>query len=450
MSKNDAGDSSRTRILIVHAEPSVATAMGAPLVRGGYHVLQAGRVAEALSVLERGEVDLLIGGTRLPDGDGVALLQQVAARWPDTTRMLLIDTTDPVLSETAVERAEASCWLHAPCHDGELRLAVKQALHRRFVDFEHRRLTAIVQRQQQDLEKTEAALRARGSASSDELRQTVSFLEAAQEELHKSYASVIKMCANLVGLRDAAMASYSRVVAEQAHALALRLGMDASAARDVMYAGLLHHIGKLGLPDPLLNKPFESLTPAEHVEVNRYPVAGASLLIAIPPLQGAARIIRAQNECFDGQGQPDGQAGEQIPLGARVLAVVKGYHAVQRGGFDGRRHTAVQAVDFLRRNRGRRYDPAVVDAFLEVLDRLRQHLIAEPVLCVASADLKPGMVLARDVVTDSGAALLTKDHVLDGNLIDHIRQVERTSGEGLTIFVWGRRSGSGADTPHRH
>jgi response regulator RpfG family c-di-GMP phosphodiesterase len=390
---------------------------------------------------------MLIGSTRLPDGDGAAFLQQAAARWPDTARLLLIEATDPILIEAAIERAGASYWLHAPSREGELRLAVKQALHQRFAEFERRRLTALVQRQQQDLDKAETRLHTRGTASSDELRQTISFLEATQEELHKSYASVIKLCANLVGLRDPAMAAYSRVVAEQAHALALRLGMDESAARDVLYAGLLHHIGKLGLPDQLLSKPFEALTPTEHVEMNRYPVVGASLLIAIQPLQGAARIIRAQNECFDGHGQPDGQAGEQIPLGARVLAVVKAYHAVQRGSFDGRHHTAVQAVDFLRKNRGRRYDPAVVDAFLDVLDSLRRHLIAEPVLCVTSSDLRPGMILARDVVTDSGAALLTKDHVLDDDLISRIRQAERTSGEGLTIFVWGRRSGSGTDTP---
>lgn len=447
MTASPTESASPPTILIVDGGQPLLAAASALLGRAGYRVHGVRGGGEALRALAAGPVDLVLCGLELPDGDGAALLQQVTARWPEVARVLLIGDATAGARESAIVRAEPSCWLQLPWQDGELRVAVKQGLQRRFLELERRRLTLRLEQLGHELEARAGRTDTRVAAATEELRQTVGFLEATQQALHKSYAAMVKMCSDLVGLRDPGMASYSRVIAEQAHALALRFGMDAHAARDVTFAALLHHIGKLGLPDRLLNKPFELLTSAEHVEMNRYPAIGAALLTGLEPLQAAAAYIRAQNECFDGRGQPEGLAREQIPLGARILSVVKGYHAVQRGAFDGRRHSVAEAVEFLRKNRGRRYDPAIVDAYLEVLDGFRRHLVEEPVLCVGCEELRPGMVLARDVVTDSGASLLTKDHVLDAEVIGRIRKVEQTTGERLTVFVWGRTPAAGTAPP---
>ncbi len=255
---------------------------------------------------------------------------------------------------------------------------------------------------------------------------------------HAAFAATIKLCANLIGLRDPTQASLARGVAGHARELALKLGMDSASAQDVMFSGLLHHMGKLALSDALLQKPFDRLTPEERVEVNRHAVIGAKLLAGIEPLQAAALYIRHQNECYDGHGKPDRLAGEGIPLGARILSVVKGYHAYQRGSVDGYRHTPEQAAEFLRRNRGSRYDPAIVEAFLDVVHMSTKRVLTDPVLCVTTTDLVAGMVLARDVLSDEGALLLAKDYILDAGLIKLLHGVEQTGNEQLTIFVWNR------------
>ena len=261
---------------------------------------------------------------------------------------------------------------------------------------------------------------------------------AAEDSGHRAYAETLKLCVNLVGLRDASLTSLARMVAGHARELALRLGMDSASAQDIMFAGLLHHMGKLALPDALLKKPFQQLTPEERVETGRYPGIGARLLASIEPLQAAALYIRHQNECFDGRGQPDRLIGEAIPFGARILSVAKGFHAFQRGTVDGYRHTPEQAAEFLRHNRRSRYDPAIVDAFLDVVQMSTRRLLDEPVLCLSTADLAPGMVLARDVLSDEGALLLAKDYILDAGLIKLLHGVEHTGNEQLTIFVWNR------------
>ena len=130
--------------------------------------------------------------------------------------------------------------------------------------------------------------------------------------------------------------------------------------------------------------------------------------------------------------------GRFIPFGARILSVAKGYHAFQRGTVDGYRHTPEQAAEFLRHNRRSRYDPIIVDAFLDVVQMSTRRLLDEPVLCLSTADLAPGMVLARDVLSDEGALLLAKDYILDASLIKLLHGVEHTGNEQLTIFVWNR------------
>lgn len=255
---------------------------------------------------------------------------------------------------------------------------------------------------------------------------------------HVAFGATIKLCANLIGLRDPSQAGLARQVAGHARELALKLGMDLAWAQDVMFSGLLHHMGKLALSDVLLQKPFDRLTPEERVEVNRHAVIGAKLLAGIEPLQAAALYIRHQNECYDGHGRPDGLAGEAIPLGARILSVVKGYHAYQRGSVDGYRHTPEQAAEFLHRHRRSRYDPVIVEAFLDVVQMSTKRVLTDPVLCVTTTDLVPGMVLARDVLSDEGALLLAKDYILDAGLIKLLHGVEQTGNEQLTIFVWNR------------
>lgn len=279
-----------------------------------------------------------------------------------------------------------------------------------------------------------------GHAPSDDL---------SADGLRSAFAATLRLCANLIGLRDASQESLARAVAGAARELALKLGMDSASAQDVMFAGLLHHMGKLALPDALLKKPYERLTPEERVETSRYPVIGARLLAGIEPLQAAALYIRHQNECFDGRGQPDHLATEAIPLGARILSVVKGYHAFQRGGVDGYRHTPEQAADFLQRNRRGRYDPVIVDAFLDVVQMSTRRLLDEPVRCVTTTDLVPGMVLARDVLTDEGALLLAKEYILDAGLIKLLHTVEHTGNERLTIFVCSRLAPGNAETTDR-
>lgn len=129
-------------------------------------------------------------------------------------------------------------------------------------------------------------------------------------------------------------------------------------------------------------------------------------------LQPAARIVRHQSEWFNGQGYPDALKGEDIPLGARILAVVDNY---ERGS---------QLGD-LQQGAGRRFDPEVLASFTRYLDALRAASEGSEEVRLAPAQLRQGLVLARDLYTGRGLLLATAGKVMDAATLDKIRNFDR-------------------------
>jgi HD-GYP domain-containing protein (c-di-GMP phosphodiesterase class II) len=138
--------------------------------------------------------------------------------------------------------------------------------------------------------------------------------------------------------------------------------------------GLLHDIGKLALPDRILDKPGP-LDAAERAVVQEHSAIGERILRAVPGLASVADAVRASHERFDGDGYPDGLAGEDIPLGARIVAVCDAFDAMLSHRPWRPAMTTDAALAELRRGAGSQFDAAVVDAFDAVIDE-RSRLFA--------------------------------------------------------------------------
>lgn len=422
-------------ILIVDDEMNILAALHRVLRPQGHRILTATGGNEGLAVLGQTKVDLVISDMRMPGMDGAEFLERVAAAWPETVRLLLTGHADHASTVAAINRGHIYRHISKPWEDQDLVLSVQRALELRLAERERRRLETLTQQQNEELESLNAGLEGRVAARTEELRQTVDFLELAHADLKKTYAASVRTLANLLEMREGARAGHARHVAEHAHLLASKLGMSETQTQDVLFAGLLHDIGKIGLPDSLLAKPFETLAQDERTLVMTHPVLGAAALVALEPLAAATILIRSHHERYDGLGYPDGLKGQTIPLGARILAVANDYDALQRGTVVGTPLTPRAARDFLVQNRGKRYDPVVVDAFIALLGARHEELVTQPVLCVGTADLVNDMVLARDLVTDDGVLLLAKDYLMDDALIARLRDLEQAMNTELTVFV---------------
>jgi response regulator RpfG family c-di-GMP phosphodiesterase len=185
----------------------------------------------------------------------------------------------------------------------------------------------------------------------------------------------------------------------------------------------------------LLVKPFFSLSERERIEVAKHPLKGQIALMALEQLHGAAQLIRSHHERFDGLGYPDMLAGPAIPLGARILALANDYDAAQIGTLLPKQLTQNEAVAFIQKWRGTRYDPAVVDAFMYVLGRGDELVKPKQEVALNSRHIKTGMVISRDIVANNGDLLLPKGCILNEHLIEQLQSFERMGGNILSIHI---------------
>jgi two-component system, cell cycle response regulator len=152
-----------------------------------------------------------------------------------------------------------------------------------------------------------------------------------------------------------------------AAAVAERLGLGRAACEDVRTAAMLHDVGKLAIPDSIVVKPGP-LDDDEWSFVYRHPTIGQRILATTPGLAGAAALVRASHERPDGKGYPDGLAGEEIPLGARIVAVFDAYRAMTSRRPYRPAMPPAKAAEELRQGAGTQFDAAVVTAFLAALE----------------------------------------------------------------------------------
>jgi putative nucleotidyltransferase with HDIG domain len=419
------------RVLFVDDEPSILNAMKR-LFRGkDIEILTAGSGKEGLALLEQAPVDLVISDMRMPEMDGAQFLEEVFLRWQDTKRILLTGYSEATSTIAAINRGKIWCYIAKPWNDEDLLVTVQQALAHRRLMRQNVRLAELTRRQNEELRELNAGLE-------QKVAERTSELQAANAELRQSFLSTVQVFSNLIEQREGRLAGHSRRVADLARHLAERLGLDEAEQRNVLLAGLLHDIGKVGMPDRLLERPFNALSASEKQEVMRHPVKGQQLLAGIPQLGEVRHIIRHHHECMDGSGYPDQLGGLMIPMGARILAVANDFEELQSGVLALQQHSVTEALEYIVKQRGKRYDPPVVDALTAI--HTESATRAGPGISVTPLELKPGMVLMRDLLHADGSVLLPRGRVVDAAAAAQLLRLQETGAQTILIHV---RHGAG-------
>jgi putative nucleotidyltransferase with HDIG domain len=172
--------------------------------------------------------------------------------------------------------------------------------------------------------------------------------------------------ARAVDARMATPIEHSTIVARYAAGIAQQLGWSGADLAHLRIAAMLHDIGKVVLPDRILQKP-ESLNDLEFEEVKRHPEEGAELINRVEGMGNIAEWVRHSHEHYDGSGYPDGLVGETIPLASRILLVADAYDAITSDRPYRVAQSQAAALDELRRHAGRQFDPHCVDALEKFL-----------------------------------------------------------------------------------
>jgi HD-GYP domain-containing protein (c-di-GMP phosphodiesterase class II) len=164
--------------------------------------------------------------------------------------------------------------------------------------------------------------------------------------------------------RSVELATHVGMVGEMAGRLAAAMGLQGELLEQIMQAAELHDIGKVAIPEAILNKPGP-LSDEEWAFMRKHTLIGEKILSAAPALAAAGRLVRSSHERYEGGGYPDGLAGEDIPLGARIVAVCDAYEAMTSDRPYRPKMSSEKAAAELRSSAPGQFDPHVVQVFLE-------------------------------------------------------------------------------------
>jgi putative two-component system response regulator len=296
----------------------------------------AATAEEALRLLQSRLTPLVVTDLRMPGEGGVWLVREVKRRWPDVAVLVVTAGDD---SEAALEclRLGASHYFLKPVRLEEFRHALEATWH------------------QYQLEQENSCYR----------RYLEKVICRETRKVRLTYLSALKSLVRTIEERDRYTAGHSVRVRRYAGQLARALGLGRTERRHLRRAALLHDIGKLGLPDGILDKPGP-LSDAERHKVEEHPVIGERILRPIIRNRHVLAAIRGHHERLDGRGYPDGLRGDRIPLLARLLAVADCFDALTTVRPYRKALTVPEALDHLRAGAGTHFEPEFVNALVEV------------------------------------------------------------------------------------
>ncbi|WMN15089.1 response regulator [Pseudomonas piscis] len=427
----------RPRVLLVDDEEPILNSLRRLLRGQPYEVLLANSGAQALDILAQQPVDLVMSDARMPGMDGATLLAKVREGYPAARRILLTGYADLDTIVKAVNDGQIHQYLNKPWNDQELLLVLRQNLQYQQAERELKRLQQRVLEQNRELKANNATLELRVAARTAELQQTADMLDLAYEELKHSYVTATEVFSLLANLRLPADKQTNRKIIELVRACCKDRGLDEASSRDLTMAAALYNIAKLGWSDAMLTAPADLLRHSEQERYRAYPGQSESLLMALEPMQDAARLILHHQERWDGSGFPQHLKGEAIPLGARLLKLAVDFIELQSGLVLERHLNSDEALLFIRKYAGRLYDPNLVEDFVRVCAAyLDDVTVDDPTVKVlGTRELKGGMILRRNLNADNGMLLLNAGKVLSEPLVQKLIAFEAMEGARYSVFV---------------
>jgi response regulator RpfG family c-di-GMP phosphodiesterase len=326
---------------VVDDEPRLRQVLVRLMESDGFHCREAGSGVEALAALKREPATLVLTDLRMPQMDGIELLRQVRARYPDTAVVMITAVADVEVAVSCLAIG-AMDYLTKPFHLEEVRARVSQALEKRLLIIENRDY-------QERLEERVA--------------------EQARR-IEEMFLGSIQSFAEALEVKDPYTRGHSVRVSQYSSEIARALDIADDVVHQIELGGHVHDIGKIGVREAVLNKPGP-LTDEEYEHIMTHPVLGwriLSPLLTDAPL--ILSVVRSHHERFDGRGVPDGLAGTAIPLEARIVCVADAFDAMtsgrpyRRGG----QMTMAAAIAELERCSGTQFDPDTLRGFMRAVE----------------------------------------------------------------------------------
>ncbi len=418
-------------ILCVDDELNILKALWRLFHSKKYKVLLASSGAKGLELLAKEPIDLIISDMRMPEMDGAEFLSRAFQQNPNTIRIMLTGYADLQSTIVAVNSGRIFSYCTKPWDDEELKILVKNALEQKRLREDHERLTRLIHQKNKQLKALNESLEVKVEQRTQELSNTLQKLDHANSTLKKQYTESVKAFSRIIEMRPGIKSGHSKFIAEHAQYVGQKMLLGDEAIRDLVYAGLLLQIGKMTLPEELLTKPFHNLTSQQKLNYQQHANEAVYLLKGLSQLEGAVILIQHQYEHFNGSGTPGRLIAKKIPLGSRILAVVRDYIRCLEGSMTGQVMPASKAREHLQNFCIKIYDPEVVEVFLDYLDK-SAAVNNRPVIEIPLMKLRAGMEI--EDISYEGRIYL-KNCIIDENKLKNVLSLWTKGGVSPLIRI---------------
>jgi len=350
-------------ILVADDEEPIRDMLQKAIEASGYECSVAEDGIDALRVMDEKHIHILVSDIRMPNMDGIELLEEVKKRH-DADVIMMTGYSGDYSYEEAIKRG-SSDFVFKPLSPKELIVRIKRVLR------ERRLIT--------------------------ELSSTHQELKSVYDELHLAYLDTVNRLVLAAEYKDddtgdhiARMSRYSELIAET-------IGLPEKDVLQIRYSSPMHDVGKIGIPDSILLKPGR-LSKEEFDIMKTHTILGANIFAnsTAEILQNAHDISLTHHEKWNGKGYPQGLAGDEIPLLGRIVGIVDVFDALTSTRPYKKPYPLEVALDIIKKERGEHFDPAVADAFLSCIDGIVE--IKEDVGTAESTTLSEFVWSERDQI----------------------------------------------------
>jgi len=326
---------SQENILIVDDEEMIRWILNKKLTKEGYHCEESGSAEQALKKLKGSPTELAILDINMPGKKGTELLPEIRTSFPETAVIMASAVTETDVIIRCIKDG-AQDYIRKPFTLDEVLFSVGRTL-------EKRKLELQIQRYKRQLEQK---------------------IGEQAAEIRKFFLNTIENLVSALEANDEYTAGHSRRTTEIALAIGREIGLSSYKLEDLLWGALLHDVGKIAIDPDILNKPGE-LTPEEYRHVMTHAVVGPDIVKPIVN-ERVVDIISHHHDHYDGSGLDQTVAGEEIPLGARILAVADAFDAMTSDRPYRAAMPREKALEEIGRGCGTQFDPAVASKFFKI------------------------------------------------------------------------------------
>jgi cyclic di-GMP phosphodiesterase len=339
-------------ILVVDDEEPIRMALERVLKKLGHQVMAAERGEQALELLRGGsKTEIMLLDVRMPGMNGMDVVTEALEVDPELAIIMLSGINDATTAAICMQRG-AMDYLIKPIELSDLNAAITRALRRRHTQIQSREISTWLR---------------------EEVAERTKELQAQRRKLEEVTVATLEALVNALEAKDSYIRGHSTRVAALSATIASEMQLPDDAVEQVRVAGRLHDLGKIGIRESVLNKQG-ALTEEEYEHVKEHVIIGSQILAPLTHLGTIIGIVRGHHERWDGTGYPDGLAGDDIPVGARIIGAAEIYDALTTARAYQKELSPQDATEKMRLLSGTAIDPRVMDALAAAVKR-RQTLV---------------------------------------------------------------------------